>query len=163
VPETLALVRVGATQLADVGRDLAHLLLVDAGHPQAGGRLDRERDALRRLDRHGVAEAQGELEVRATGLHAVTHTDDLEGLGVPLGDAGDHVGDQGAREPVQGPASPLVVRPGHLQRAVLTAGHRDRCRDGVGEGSLGALHADGLAVDGDVHATGHRNRESSDP
>src|SRR3712207_7385600 len=47
-------------------------------------------DALGRLHRHRVAVAQGELEVRAAGLHAVADPDDLEGLAVALGDAGDH-------------------------------------------------------------------------
>jgi hypothetical protein len=80
-----------------------------------------------------VAEAQGELEVRAARLDAVTDTDDLEGLGVPLGDAGDHVGDEGARQAVQCAALTLVVGPLHQQRAVLFALDGDGRRDGVAQ------------------------------
>ena len=72
VADALALVRVGATQTTDVGRDLADLLLVDARHRELGGRLDREGDALGRLDRHRVAVAERELEVLALECHAVT-------------------------------------------------------------------------------------------
>src|ERR1700710_1396816 len=115
IPHALALVRVGLADLADLGGDLADQLLVDTADPQAGGRLDGEGDPLGGLHRHRVAEAQGELEVRAARLDAVTDTDDLEGLGVALGDAGDHVGDESPGQPVQAPALSLVVGPLHTQ------------------------------------------------
>jgi hypothetical protein len=110
-----------------------------------------------------VAEAQGELEVRAARLDAVADADDLEGLGVALGHAGDHVRDERPGEPVQGPVLPLVVGALHPQRAVLVVLDGDRRGDRVAEFALGPLHADRLTVDGDVHATGHGDRESSDP
>src|SRR3712207_9379556 len=78
-------------------------------------------DAVGSLDRHRVAVAQRELEVRAAGLHAVADPDDLEGLAVALGDAGDHVGDQRAGQTVQRTALALVVRAGHLDDTVLGA------------------------------------------
>jgi hypothetical protein len=109
-----------------------------------------------------VAEAQRELEVRAAGLHAVADADDLEGLGVPLGDAGDHVRDERPRQPVQGTALALVVGPLHPQRPVVLTGHGDGGCDGVRQGSLGALDVDRLALDGDVHPGGHGDRKSSD-
>ena len=56
---------------------------------------------------------------------AVAGADDLEGLGVAVGDAQDHVGDQGAGQAVQRAVLPLVVGPGHLQGAVLGAGDLD--------------------------------------
>src|SRR5690606_40972363 len=61
VLDALGLVRVGLAQLADVGRDLADLLLVDALDAEAGRGLDLEGDALRRLHHDRVAVAEGEL------------------------------------------------------------------------------------------------------
>src|SRR6201989_3331344 len=87
VTHALALVRVGLAQLADVGGHFADLLLVDALDHEAGRGLDAERDALRRLDRDGVREPERELEVTALGGHAVTGTDDLEGLRAARGHA----------------------------------------------------------------------------
>ena len=109
-----------------------------------------------------MAEAQGELEIRAARLDAVTDTDDLEGLGVALGDAGDHVGDERARESVQRTALTLVIGPLDLQRAVVVALHRDGGGDDVGQRTLRALDVDRLALDGHVHTGGHGDRESSD-
>src|SRR5947209_5898371 len=100
VAHTFALVGLGLADLADVGRDLADLLLVDAGHDEPGGRLDGEGDALRCRDVDRVAEPERELEVRPAGLHAVTGADDLERLAVAVGHAGDHVGDERTRQPV---------------------------------------------------------------
>src|SRR5205807_1535017 len=62
VAHALALVGVGTAQAADVRRDLADLLLVDPRDRELRRRLDRERDALGRLDHHGMAVAQRELE-----------------------------------------------------------------------------------------------------
>ena len=50
VLDALGLVRVGLAQLADVGRDLADLLLVDALDRELRRVLDLEGDALGRLD-----------------------------------------------------------------------------------------------------------------
>ena len=65
-----------------------------------------------RRDQDRVREAERELEVAALGRDAVTGADDLEGLGVAVGDADDHVGDQGAGEAVQRARLALVVRAG---------------------------------------------------
>src|SRR4051812_20920933 len=75
VPHALALVRLRLADLADVGGDLADLLLVDALHREAGRSLDDEGDALRRVDRDRVAEPERELQVRTLRRHAVTGTD----------------------------------------------------------------------------------------
>src|SRR5438445_13499018 len=80
VPHALGLVRVRLAQLADVRRDFADLLLVDARDHETGRGLHREGDALRRGDRDRVRVAEGELEVRALRLHAVTDSGDLQGL-----------------------------------------------------------------------------------
>ena len=85
------------------------------------GRLDLEGDAVRRHDGHRVAEAERELEVRALGRDAVADADDLQRLGVAVGDADDHVGDQRAGQAVPRPALALVVGTGDEQRAVLAA------------------------------------------
>src|SRR6476646_906573 len=82
VADALALVRVGLAELADVGGDLADLLLVDAADHELRRRLDLEGDALRGRDGHGVAVAEGELEVRALGGHAVADAADLHRLAV---------------------------------------------------------------------------------
>src|SRR6202034_2954604 len=84
VTHALALVRVGLAELADLGGDLADLLLVDALDDEPGGRLDPEGDSLRRVHRHRVAEAERELQVVAPGLHAVADTDDLQRLAVAV-------------------------------------------------------------------------------
>src|SRR5215472_3317880 len=58
VPHALALVRVGLAELADLGSDLADLLLVDALNDKPGGGLHPQRDPVRRGDRHRVAEPE---------------------------------------------------------------------------------------------------------
>src|SRR5512141_3151492 len=81
VADALALVRVGLAELADVGGDLAHLLLVDAAYDELRRRLHLEGDALRGRDGHRVAVAERELEVRALGRDAVADAADLHRLG----------------------------------------------------------------------------------
>src|SRR4051794_10454717 len=161
VADTLALVGLRLADLADVGGGLADLLLVDAGHDEAGGRLDGEGDALRGRHVDRVAEPEGELEVGSTGLHAVTGADDLEGLAVALGDAGDHVGDQRAGQPVTRLAVALVVRTLDDEVAVLLR-DRDRLDDAVRQGALRPLHRDVLAADADLDAGRDGDRKLAD-
>src|SRR6185437_5221557 len=150
VAHALALVRVGLALLADA---LDH---------EPGRRLHAEGDALRRRDRHRVAEAERELQVPAARLDAVAGADDLQGLRVALGDADDHVVDQRPGQPVQRARLPLVVRAAHHERAVVAAGNRDRLRDGVRQLTLGAFHHDPLTVDLHVHARGDGDRKLAD-
>src|SRR4051812_40826682 len=131
VADALALVRVGLAQLADVGGDLADLLLVDAAYDELRRALHLEADALGGQDRHRVAVAEGELEVRSLGGDAVADAADLHRLGVAVGDTGDHVGDQAAGQAVQRAALALVVRTRDLQGAVLGALDPDRLGDRV--------------------------------
>src|SRR6478609_8226055 len=91
VANTLALVRVGLAQLADVGRDLTDELLVDALHREAGRVLDGEADAGGSLDEDRVRVSERELEVRALRGDTVTRAVDLHLLLVALGDTEDHV------------------------------------------------------------------------
>ena len=72
VANALALVGLGLAQLADVGRDLADQLLVDARHSQLRRALDGEGDPFGGLERDGVGEPELELELgRALGQDAV--------------------------------------------------------------------------------------------
>jgi hypothetical protein len=109
-----------------------------------------------------VAEAERELQVAAPSGDSVADADDLEPLGVALGDALDHVGDERAGEPVEGAHLVLVVGPGHLQGAVVGAADLDRRRDGVRECALGSLDGDVTAVDGHVDTGRHRDGQASD-
>src|SRR4029079_3356894 len=94
VPDALALVRLGLAGRADLRRHLADELLVDAHDREAGGVLELEADAGRRVDLDRVAVAEREDELVARLLRAVPDTDDLEALAVPVGDADDHVVDE---------------------------------------------------------------------
>src|SRR5690606_30516845 len=130
VTHALALVGLRLADLADVGCDLTHGLLVDARHGELGRALDGERDALGRRERHRVAEAEVALDLRrALGEHAVTDAHDLELLLVALGDTDDHVVDQRAREAVKGLAATLVVRTLDRERAVIVLADGDGLGD----------------------------------
>jgi hypothetical protein len=107
-----------------------------------------------------VAVAQGELEVLALGLDTVAGAHDLDALGVALGDALDHVGDQGAGEAVQGAGLALVVGTGDGEGAVLER-DGDRAGNGVLQLALRALDGDDVAVDLDLHTGRHRDGETS--
>src|SRR5262245_55028714 len=161
VTHALALVRIGLAELADIRGDLADLLLVDPLDDEPGGGLHPQRDAVRRGDRHRVAVAEGELHPAAPGLDPVPDPDDFQGLAVPLGHAGHHVGDQGAGQPVQGTDLAFVVGPGHGDDAV---GVPDL--DGLGdlERELALGPADGhlAAVDRDIDARRDHHRKPSD-
>src|SRR5262245_6774330 len=110
VADALALVGLGLADLADVGRHLAHELLVEPLDRDAGGRGNLERDALGRVDRDWVREAELQLELRrALGDGAVADADDLELPGEAGRHAGDHVRDERASEAVEGAVLALVV------------------------------------------------------
>src|ERR1043166_5666233 len=80
VADALALVRLGRPDLADLGGDLAHLLLVDALDDDLRRRGNLEGDPLRRLDRDRMRVADVELERRAAQRRAVADALDLEAL-----------------------------------------------------------------------------------
>src|SRR3954469_23264455 len=87
VADALALVGLRRPLLADDGGDLADLLLVVALDDHARGLGHLELDALRRLDRHGMRVAQGQLEVAALELRPIADALDLQRLGEAGGDA----------------------------------------------------------------------------
>src|SRR3954470_17188746 len=90
VTDAVALVGLRRPLLADDRRDLADNLLVVALDDDA--RRDRhfELDAVRRLDRHRVRVAQGQLEVAALEQGTLADALDLQRLGEARGDAFDH-------------------------------------------------------------------------
>src|SRR3954471_15293265 len=78
IPHALALVGLGLADLADVGRHLADRLLVDTAHGDARRNRHFEGHAVGRVDDHGMAEAEGELDLpRTTRGSAVADADDL--------------------------------------------------------------------------------------
>src|SRR6185437_4291711 len=95
VADALALVGLGRAPLANLGGDLADLLLARAADDDLRRLRHLERDALRRLHRDGVAEAELHLEVGALERRAVADALDLEPLREAVHDPGDHVRDQG--------------------------------------------------------------------
>src|SRR5262245_24159614 len=158
VPDALALVRLGLANLADVGRDLADQLLVEAAHDDALRLRDLERHTFGRLDAHGVREADRELDrVRALRLGAVADADDLELTREAVRHALDHVRDQAALQAVQRTIRALVVCTRNHQR-VAVARHLDIADDVVLELTLRALHTDVRPADRDLDAARHGDR-----
>src|SRR5438132_697605 len=79
IADTLALVRLGLTDLADVGRHLSHFLLVNASDPDSGRGGHLEGDAVRRVDHDRMAESERQLNLgRPSGDGPVADTDDLQ-------------------------------------------------------------------------------------
>src|SRR5690348_7495783 len=127
VADALPLVGLRRPPLADLGGDLADLLLARAADDDLGRLRHLERDALWRLNRDGMAEAELHLEVGALQGGAVADALDLEPLGEPVGDARDHVRDQRPGEAVQRAMVVAVGRPRHDDAAVLLGdGHLGR-------------------------------------
>src|SRR5436190_3800893 len=112
VAHALALVGLRLACRADLGRDLADELLVDADDRQAGRTLDLEADAGRRVDLDLVAVAQVELELLAGLRRSIADAGDLEALAVPVGHPDDHVVDEGPGQPVELLVGLLLRRPG---------------------------------------------------
>src|SRR5262245_40100902 len=162
VADALLLVRVRLAELADLRRDLAHLLAVDARHGHAVGLgVHRDLDPARDRVHHGMRVAQREHDLRALDVGLVADTDDVQLLAEPLGDAADGVVGQRAREAVQRPLAALVALARGLQLAVLelegdAGGHRG------GELALGALHLQAVRLHLDLHALGDRDDLAAD-
>ena len=112
VANALALVRLRLAGAADLGGELADLLLVRAlDHDRRRvGQFDRHAIGRRQLDRVGIADRQHDRLLVHAGL--VADALDLELLLVALGHALDHVGDQAARQAVQRSGSDARRRAG---------------------------------------------------
>ena len=87
---------------ADVRCELTHLMLVGTTDDDVAVLRDRELDAVgrREIDRMAVADVQSDLS--SLVLRVPADSDDLQSLGVPIGDADDHVLDAGTgRSPLR--------------------------------------------------------------
>src|SRR5690606_17619504 len=78
IAHALALVGLGFAVAANLGRNLANLLLVDAGDADFGRLADGERDALRRMVDYFMAEAERKLQVLALHGGTIADAGDLE-------------------------------------------------------------------------------------
>src|SRR5690606_25719642 len=96
VADALALVGLRLAERADLGRHLAHLLLVGTADHDLGLRRGSQGDAFRRGEHHRVGEAQVQAQVLALHGGAVTDADQLELAAETLGNANDHVGEDRA-------------------------------------------------------------------
>src|SRR5438552_12304278 len=141
VLHTLRLVRVRDTKGADLRRDLTDDFLVGARDADLLRRLEREADASRRVDLDRMREAERELQLLARERGPVARSTDLEITDVAGRDALDHVGEQRARETVDGPRLLALVRPHDRERRVGPT-HRDERMEGPAELALRPLHRD---------------------
>src|SRR5688500_3046497 len=161
VAHALALVGLRLAGRANLRRDLADELLVDADDREAGRVLELEADAVRRLDLDLVAVAQAQLELLADLDGAIADTGDLEARPIALGDADDHVVDERPGQAVELLVGLLLGRPGDDDRVVLAAD----LHVGVeltAELALGPFHRDAPALDRDVDARRHGNGKATD-
>src|SRR6201996_9545009 len=161
VADALALLRLRRASLADIRRDLADELLVDATNDDLGRLRHLEIDSLRRLDRDRVGEAERQLEVFPFQRGAVADALDLEALLEAVGDALDHVRDQRAGEPVEGAVLAAIGRPGDEDRALLL-GHGHVLGVGLRELAFRPFDDDVARGDRHRHGVGDRYRFSSD-
>src|SRR5690606_15971208 len=92
----LALVGLGTAILADLGGDLADLLLVDARNGDLGRLRHSDGDAGRGLVHHVVAEAESQLQVLALERGAIADAVDLKLLLEAFLHAVQYVDDLGA-------------------------------------------------------------------
>src|SRR5262252_458195 len=89
--DALALVRLGRTQAADFGGDLADLLAIGAGNLDRGRPRGFHLNAGRNGHLDVMAEAQLQLQVLGVGLGAIAHAVDLEVDGEAVRHALHHV------------------------------------------------------------------------
>src|SRR5947209_19125347 len=78
VLDSLALVRLGRPERADLGRDLPDLLPVDAADHDLGRARRHDRDALRNRVADVVTESEREVQVLALHRRAVAHAAHLQ-------------------------------------------------------------------------------------
>jgi hypothetical protein len=130
-------------------------LLVVALDDDARRDRNLELDPLRRLDRHRVGVAEGQLKVAPLQERAITDALNLERLREAGRHAFDHVRDQRAREPVKGPVLGAIGRAGDEQVAVLLD-NVDRAVLALLEVASGPVHAYDLSLhrDGDGRGDG---------
>src|SRR5947209_8022602 len=164
VADALALIGLGRARGADLGSDLPHPLLVDAGDLDdlLLGARHLHVDAGRNLVDHIVAEADLQLQrVLALEGGAEAHAVDLQRVRIALRDAVGQVEDLRTRH-----APHRLGLLGLVARLHLDAGGTlldlDLLRAREGKLAFRPLHLHGLTVDGRSHACGHDDRVSAD-
>src|SRR6056297_1542671 len=155
VAHTLALVGLRRTIPANLGRDLANLLLVGTANDDLGlgRRLDGHTVGHAEIDR--VAEPELQIKLAALGLRTITNADKVQLLLETVGNALHHVVDEcthrtchggcSARRGLEGQHTFFVL---HFHRRVKI--HRQR--------ALGALDLDFLALLAEFDALGQFDR-----
>src|ERR1700733_14106316 len=154
--DALALVGLRRPVFTDLGGDLTDFLAVAAGNHDLDRTRRGNRDAFRNRIDDIVAVAERDLQVFALHRGAVTDAVDFEPLLEALGDAGDQIGDQGAR------GTPLRQRAlGFEARVDLDLAAVELDSDVVVyrdlQRTLGAFDLHGLALDIRGNAGRHRN------
>src|SRR5215208_5560375 len=161
VLDPLALVGLGRTQVAQLGRDLPYDLLVRPLDHHRRGVRRRELDPFWRAVLDRVREAERQLEPERPDLRLEPDAGDLELLAVARRHPLDHVRDQGAREPVQRAVGRLVRRTLDDHRVPVQADLHLGVQ-GARELAARPLHLDRVAVDRDRDALGHRDGPPAD-
>src|SRR4029453_5850563 len=151
VLDALALVGLRRAHGADLGRDLADLLLVVAADQHRGRLLALDRDAFRDRIQHVVAVAHLQLQVLALDRGAIADAVDLQRLAVALAHALDHVAQVGAGGAPQDAGLGVPLERLHPHLAVLH-GHVDLLGDRQLQRAELALHGRDAAGDVDRDA-----------
>src|SRR5579871_4628617 len=155
--DALALVRLRRPVAADLGGNLADLLLVDAGHDDLGRLGGHDRDPVGDWIDDIMAVAERDLQVLALHRRAITYARDLQPPLEAFGDAGHHVGDERTGSPPQGARELALVARIDLDAIRADLGGNLAMQHKL-HGALGALDLDGLAFDigGDARRNGDR-------
>src|SRR5260221_2658732 len=170
VLDPLALVRLGLAPAADFGRDLADLLLVDAGDVDRILIRRLHIDAVGQLVVNVVAVAELQAQIAALRLGAITDASDLEHLGEAVGHTRNEVLHHRALHAPGG--ARLLRRPDRSDEDLVFL---DRVNDVVehrhGQGTLGALDHEHAVLVGSRDAAwnghgllanaGHQNTSAS--
>src|SRR5207342_2615869 len=155
VLHALALVGLRRTEAANLGGDFADALLVGARHDDFRLRRGGDGDAFRGREQHRVRETQREVQVLALHRGTVTDADQLELALEAVGDALDHVREDGTER--TGHRDERGVVGGEQRIAVFNLDvHAGRLGDR--QGALRALdrHVLGLDVEFDALTQGDR-------
>src|SRR5215468_1669929 len=151
--DALALVRLGRTQAADFGGDLADLLAIGAGNLDRGRPRGLHLNAGRNGHLDVVAEAELQLQVLGVGLGAIAHAVDLEVDGEAVGHTLHHVVGLGAGgAPLHARAAAVAAR---LEgNALVRLGDLDVVMDDEGQLAPLSLDLESLALEVDSDALG---------
>src|SRR5579871_3871440 len=157
VADAFALIRLRLAQAADLGRYLSNGLLVDAVDVNLVLPLNRQRDALGRLEGHGVREAEAEIQPLAGFRNAIADAADLETLAESLAYALDHVCDQRPRKSVRAAVHLGIALALHEHLSVVQANIHDVGEHSLPQLALGTLHVDLSRLQ--LHLDSRRNRD----